>query len=171
MLSTLSQDLWDTWRRDLQVACPWVADLQGVVDVVFQGFPEFGWYARGRLYFGSFRWRQDLPVVVQTPSTSQWIFQSRKSSHCSTSKASPSVLMLQFFIHLVHHSLKICRGARCCFLFSAIFIACFSVVRTTPTKSRTKYDQVLQLGPFFFPNRFGIKLFGSTNRTRDFVSI
>ena len=57
------------------------------------------------------------------------------------------------------------------FLFSAVFIACFSTACTTPTKSLAKYDHVLQLGPLFFPNRSGIKLFGSTNRVRDLVSI
>ena len=33
-----------------------------------------------------------------------------------------------------------------------------------------EYDHFLQLGPFFFPNWSGIKVFGSTNRTRDLVS-
>ena len=57
------------------------------------------------------------------------------------------------------------------FLFSAFFIACLSPACTTPTKSLANCDQVLQLGPFFFPNRSGIKLFGSTNRMHDLVSI
>ena len=58
-----------------------------------------------------------------------------------------------------------------CFLFSACFIVCFSAECTRPTKSLAKYDQVLQLGLLFFPNRSGIRRFGSTNRFRDLVSI
>ena len=30
--------------------------------------------------FGGFRWRQDLPAVVQTPSSCQWVIQSSQSS-------------------------------------------------------------------------------------------
>ena len=80
--------------------------------------------------------------------------------------------MLYFLIHLVRHTefmLKMCHRNGC-FWFSALFIACFSAACTTPTKSRARYDQVLQLGPFFFPNWSGIKVFGSNNRTRDLVS-
>ena len=44
------------------------------------------------------------------------------------------------------------------FLFSAVFIACLSTPCTIPTKSLDRYDQILQLGPFFFPNRSGINL-------------
>ena len=40
-----------------------------------------------------------------------------------------------------------------------------------PDEDLAKYDQVLQLGPFFFPNRSGIKVFGSTKRMRDLVKI
>ena len=54
--------------------------------------------------------------------------------------------------------------------FPAAFIACFSATCTTPMKSLARYDQVLQLGPFFFPNQSGIEVFGSANRTRDLVS-
>ena len=61
------------------------------------------------------------------------------------------------------------RSAVSCFLHS--IFASFSTVCTTPTKSLAKYDQVLQLGPFFFLNRSGIKLFGSTHRMHDLVSI
>ena len=46
-----------------------------------------------------------------------------------------------------------------CFWLSALFIAFFSEACTTPTKSLAKYDQVLQLVPFFFPNRSGIAEF------------
>ena len=51
-----------------------------------------------------------------------------------------------------------------CFLFSAFFIACFSAECTRPTKSLAKYYQDLQLWPHFFPNRSGIRLFGSANQ-------
>ena len=66
--------------------------------------------------------------------------------------------ILQFLIHLSCHiefMLKVCDRDRLCFWLSATIIACFSVACTTPTKSLyKKYDQVLQLGPFFFPIRF-----------------
>ena len=48
VLSTLSQDLWDTWREEQQVACLWVAGLQCVPRVFVQGFPRLEWRAAGR---------------------------------------------------------------------------------------------------------------------------
>ena len=99
-----------------------------------------------------------------------------RSAPRTVSRASPSVLEIKkccssWSISFV--TPKLCWRfvtAIGIFLFSAVFIACFSTPCTIPTKSLARYDQVLQLGPFFFPNRSGIKVFGSTNRIRDLVS-
>ena len=131
------------------------------------------------VYLGNFRWRQDLPAVVQTPASCQRVMQSSQSSpsfqtwfsFCSTDSLQSFSFgprdqeVLYFLIHLVRHTkVMLAIGI---FLFSAVFIACFNTTCTMPTKSLAKYDLVLQLGPFFFPNRSGIKVFGSTNRICD----
>ena len=150
--------------------------------------PKFplGWCAGGRLF-----WR----LSVETRSACCRPDFSTNLCHCSkpgsrsaprtTSRASPLVLeikkMLQILVHLVRHtewsisSVTLNSCCRCvaaigCFQFSAAVIACFSATCITPTKSLARNDQVLQLEPFLFPNWSGIKVLGSTNRTRDLVS-
>ena len=51
----------------------------------------------------------------------------------------------------------VCHSGRLLLVLCGL-VACFSVACTTPTKSLAKYDQVLQLGPFFFPNLSGKRL-------------
>ena len=84
--------------------------------------------------------------------------------------------MLQFLTHLVRYSKShvgdLSQTIGCFLWFYAFFIACFSTdVYHADEGPLPKYGQVLRLGPVFFPNRSGIKLFGSTNRMRDLVSI
>ena len=134
------------------------------------------------VYFGKFRWRQDVSAVVQTLSSfvghtkqpvlaivpnlvlfqlhgqpPELLIQSLRSRNVAI--LGPSRSSLQSHVGDLSR-----RSAVSCFLHSSSPVSC-----TTPTKSLAKYDQVLQLGPFFFPNRSGIKLFGSTNRMRDLV--
>ena len=82
-----------------------------------------------------------------------------RSAPRAISRASPSVHEIKkccnsWSISVVtFNSCRRCVTEIGCCWFSAAFIACFSATCTTPTKSVARYDQVLQLRPFFFPNR------------------
>ena len=126
-----------------------------------------------------------MPAVVQTPpscfrvkqsSQSPPLFQTRFSFSSSDNFQSFSFCprdqeVLKFLIHLVRHielMLQVCHSDRLLLVLCGLrrlLQRC-----TTPTKSLARYDNVLQLDPFFFPNRSGIKVFGFTNRIRNLVS-
>ena len=78
-------------------------------------------------FTGGFWWRQDLPVVVQTPPSCQWVIESKQSSPLfqtwfsfsssdnlwSFSSRPRDQEMLQFLVHLVCHVefvLKVCHS-------------------------------------------------------------
>ena len=186
VLSTLSHDLWDTWREEQQVACLWVAGLQCVPGVFVQSFPRLGKRARGRLFWKRLVETRFACCRLHFVPAANGSYRAASLRHCSrpdsrlapriTPNASPSVLEIEkcrnsWSVFSTRQSLDGSTRRSSASFFSAFFIACFSPECNRPTKSLAKYDQVLQLGPVFFPSLSGIRLFSSTTRIRDLVSI
>ena len=141
------------------------------------------------VYFGGFRWRQDLPAVVQTPPSCQWVIQSSQSPPLFQTRfsfSSADNIQSFFFQSLRSRNFAILDPSRSslqshvgdlsrpsavsCFLHSSSPVSTLYVLRRrSPLPRTTKY--VLRLGPFFLPNRSGIKFIGSSNRMRDLASI
>ena len=93
-----------------------------------------------------------------------------------TSKASPSDLKtktycnLWFFSFVSPHSWSLDTEIDY-FLFSVFLIVWFGTECVGSTNILVKYDQILQLGPLFFPIRSKTRLFDSTNRIRVLLSV
>ena len=135
------------------------------------GFPKLGWCARDRLF-------RQLSVETRfaccRPNYSQLLMGHTKQPVFAFAllvqlHGQPPELLLQSLrsrnvatldpSRSSHQSLQIRYGDR--------QLPALCILHRSPLPS----IQVLQLGPFFFPNRSGIKLFGSTSRTRDLISI
>ena len=131
--------------------------VSSAFSIALQIFPSLDG-VREVINFDSLRRRQDLPAVVQIPPNCEWIMQKKPVPNLLIQLLLPSSTSRNVVILGPCHSSPnscMCVTTIGCFWFSAVFTVCFSAAFTAPTKSLARYDQVLQLGPFFYPNQVG----------------